>query len=431
MHPFASGSSIVTLTRHPSGGSSGGHGGGPGATLAFTDADGNIITSVDGGDIRGQNEQTVSIVTSDSLVGTHFLDSGPGQGVTKMEIDDDMDIMDGSHGKLKGHKNIATDGEKKICLWPISANDTSCGKTFTKMDSLKRHIAENHKGVRPFACSLCDKTYGRRDYLQRHLKSHNANYAVNLQSASNISASQVVQKVQVHQPHHSQHHSPSKNTIILQQGQGGTLQVVSSNSATHSSATQSGSGGSSGGSGHHQPSIPFLSLTNPLPQAHKPLGSKICRWVNNDGTVCGKAFSKLDSLRRHVNELHKGVRPFGCNLCDKNYGRRDYLDRHIRTHDPDNQKKNINKIDWGTSGILVTEDGQEIKRVIKKKRKDIPAEEKKICLWVLDDGTACGKTFTKFDSLKRHVSEAHKGVRPFSRTLCGKNYGRRDYLLRH
>ena len=116
----------------------------------------------------------------------------------------------------------------------------------------------------------------------------------------------------------------------------------------------------SGGSGHHQPSIPFLSLTNPLPQAHKPLGSKICRWVNNDGTVCGKAFSKLDSLRRHVNELHKGCRPFGCNMCDKNYGRRDYLDRHIRTHDPDNQKKNINKIDWGTSGILVTEDGKKL-----------------------------------------------------------------------
>ena len=115
--------------------------------------------------------------------------------------------------------------------------------------------------------------------------------------------------------------------------------------------------------GHHtnQPSIPFLSLTNPLPQAHKPLGSKICRWVNNDGTVCGKAFSKLDSLRRHVNELHKGVRPFACNLCDKNYGRRDYLDRHIRTHDPDNQKKKTNNIDWGTSGILVTEDGKKFR----------------------------------------------------------------------
>merc|ERR1711992_99466 len=119
-------------------------------------------------------------------------------------------------------------------------------------------------------------------------------------------------------------------------------------------------------------------------------------------------------------------------MCDKNYGRRDYLDRHLRTHDPENKKKAANSsIDWGASGILVTEDGQEIKRVIKKKRKDIPAEEKKICLWVLDDGTACGKTFTKFDSLKRHVSEAHKGVRPYTCTLCGKNYGRRDYLLRH
>ena len=110
--------------------------------------------------------------------------------------------------------NNVPEGEKKVCLWP-TGNGTTCGKTFTKFDSLKRHLAENHKGVRPYACSLCEKTYGRRDYLQRHLKSHNANYAVNLQSASSISASQVVQKVQM----------PSKNTIILQQGQGGTLQV--------------------------------------------------------------------------------------------------------------------------------------------------------------------------------------------------------------
>ena len=44
MHSFTSGSSIVTLTRHPSGGSGGTNPGG--TTLAFTDADGNVITSV-------------------------------------------------------------------------------------------------------------------------------------------------------------------------------------------------------------------------------------------------------------------------------------------------------------------------------------------------------------------------------------------------
>jgi hypothetical protein len=36
--------------------------------------------------------------------------------------------------------------EKKVCLWPIGAG-TSCGKTFSKFDSLKRHLAETHKGM--------------------------------------------------------------------------------------------------------------------------------------------------------------------------------------------------------------------------------------------------------------------------------------------
>ena len=33
---------------------------------------------------------------------------------------------------------------------------------------------------------------------------------------------------------------------------------------------------------------------------------KTCRWVLDNGTICGKSFSKFDSLRRHVQELHKG-----------------------------------------------------------------------------------------------------------------------------
>ena len=50
-----------------------------------------------------------------------------------------------------------------------------------------------------------------------------------------------------------------------------------------------------------------------------------------------------------MNELHKGVRPFACSVCDKNYGRRDYLDRHMKTHDPENQSKRI-KLTSNTAG---------------------------------------------------------------------------------
>ncbi len=84
--------------------------------------------------------------------------------------------------------------------------------------------------------------------------------------------------------------------------------------------------------------------------------------------MCGKAFSKLDSLRRHVNELHKGVRPHACDLCEKSYGRKDYLERHMRTHEKKAKAEaaaaaaaagdnSSGGIDWGpNSGVLLSGD---------------------------------------------------------------------------
>ena len=49
----------------------------------------------------------------------------------------------------------------------------SCYTITNILFSLKRHVSEGHKNVRPFGCTLCGKSYGRRDYLLRHLRSHN------------------------------------------------------------------------------------------------------------------------------------------------------------------------------------------------------------------------------------------------------------------
>ena len=88
MHPFASGSSIVTLSKH-AGGVTNAVTVSPNTgntTLAFTDADGNVITPVADGSPPG-NPGGVTIVTSDSLVGNHFLS---GDQVAKLEIEDDV-----------------------------------------------------------------------------------------------------------------------------------------------------------------------------------------------------------------------------------------------------------------------------------------------------------------------------------------------------
>ena len=212
-------SGIVTIA--------GGNGSNGTTSIAFTDSEGNIIgTSVIdsaalNGSLSGSSNGSVTVVADgDPNLGSHFLTTGVGsateggislaklttgsnitigapmpvmtvsgndavtnkRNITKMEVVDPTSVsvpaLEVVVPKQKKGSNVP-ENEKKVCLWP-TGNGTTCGKTFVKFDSLKRHLTEAHKGVRPFACKLCDKTYGRRDYLQRHLKSHNASYATNL-----------------------------------------------------------------------------------------------------------------------------------------------------------------------------------------------------------------------------------------------------------
>lgn len=212
-------SGIVTIA--------GGNGSNGTTSIAFTDSEGNIIgTSVIdsaalNGSLSGSSNGSVTVVADgDPNLGSHFLTTGVGsdteggislaklttgsnitigaampvmtvsandavtnkRNITKMEVVDPTSVsvpaLEVVVPKPKKGSSVP-ENEKKVCLWP-TGNGTTCGKTFVKFDSLKRHLTEAHKGVRPFACKLCDKTYGRRDYLQRHLKSHNASYATNL-----------------------------------------------------------------------------------------------------------------------------------------------------------------------------------------------------------------------------------------------------------
>lgn len=53
--------------------------------------------------------------------------------------------------------------EKIVCA--------ECGKTFTKKDSFKRHMAV-HTGSKPHSCMICAKNFARRSQLRQHLLIH-------------------------------------------------------------------------------------------------------------------------------------------------------------------------------------------------------------------------------------------------------------------
>jgi len=63
----------------------------------------------------------------------------------------------------------------------------------------------------------------------------------------------------------------------------------------------------------------------------------ICEYVDQNNKVCGKSFNRVEHLTRHV-VTHSGETPYQCVLrhgklnCSKNFGRRDNLRDHYKTH---------------------------------------------------------------------------------------------------
>ena len=100
---------------------------------------------------------------------------------------------------------------------------------------------------------------------------------------------------------------------------------------------------------------------------------------------CGKVLGTPYRLRVHIDVVHKGLKPFQCNVCGKSFGRKCGLAQHKVSHS---------------------------------------AIKPHVC-------TECGKSFLHLSRLKSHIDITHRGLEPFKCQECGKSYSQKNDLKLH
>lgn len=163
--------------------------------------------------------------------------------------------------------------------------------------------------------------------------------------------------------------------------------------------------------------------------------------------MCKKEFINLKSFLKHL-QTHIEDRPYKCKLCPRAFTEENYLNNHMRTHIPDEQKPHecdickkrfihttlLNKHMLKHSGDkpfvckicnkgCYAENSLLKHMKIHEKREGDPALLKHMCDY-------CKTEFPDAHTLAAHIKQ-HTGDRPFLCNTCGKTFPQRFNLELH
>ena len=132
-------------------------------------------------------------------------------------------------------------------------------------------------------------------------------------------------------------------------------------------------------------------------------------------STCGKKFPRQSFLSRHVNAVHRGLKPFVCSFCDKCFGQSS-ANRHERAVHLRERSFTCSYCDKMFSTRQVAETHERTVHLKQKNFECIP----------------CKKRFTQSSGLHRHNRRFHSENPPnFVCSYCDKTFTQRSHQLRH
>lgn len=207
-----------------------------------------------------------------------------------------------------------------------------CGKSFLRNGHLTRHLAMSHTKEKRFICSFdgCSKEFNLNHHLKRHLKVHETPkpYICEICKESFKLKAQLNKHSIIHNPEpiqlSTENLSTKKKTYKCP---GCTLNfdkwsTLIKHKIEHRIQEKSFS----------CDLCEKTFFTYPGRQMHLRVIHGIHEAKEHRCSTCGKCFSKKNSLDKHQNAVHLGIKGYPCDICPKEFAYKHTLDKHYISH---------------------------------------------------------------------------------------------------
>jgi len=199
------------------------------------------------------------------------------------------------------------------------------------------------------------------------------------------------------------------------------------------------------------PSKPYTPKKLKLPSNLHPKGSTGPPLKSNLCQECGQSFSSKNKMEKHIKTIHEDIKDFTCEYCRKKLTSSYGLKAHIESiHMGIKHKCPHCENDYSTQRALKkhvqTTHSQDTCYTCNQCEKSFPTsgrlenhkyehEDEQLTVWPNESGKFqcqdCGKEYANLPGLRVHVDVVHRGLKNHNCHLCGQSFGRRSCLAAH